>query len=297
MPKRTSKINRRIKVNIEGVPEYESRIRYLDSSIAKIIPPVDEDGNSMDINKGTEVVITELTNSGENRTYRTIAQFIEPDPVTGFDMLVVAQDMENPIPMRNFARVLVDIPVKIRTEYGRQNYEGTALNISGSGMLISLGLENEGEIPKGAEVMLEFKLPEKEEFAIPAQIVRIFRMRPESNIFGIGVSFKFTDFTLQDKIVSYVLTRQIELHELEIPEVQDPLVQQITMLKEEVARLREELRLAHQREAQLEEARRRSDAIIMQLTRQLEEQTRQLNRLRLKASRSWWKFWTWFRSF
>ncbi len=294
MPKRSIKINRRIKVNIEGIPEYESRIRYLDSTIAKIIPPIDEDGNSIAIKKGTEVMITELTNSGENRTYRTIAQFIEPDPVTGYDMLVVALDEENPIPMRNFARVLVDIPVKIQTEYGKRNYEGTALNVSGSGMLISLGLESEGEIPKGAEINLDFELSDKGRFTIPANVIRIFRMRPESNVFGLGVNFKFTDFSLQDKIVSYVLSRQIELHELGMPEVEDPLIQQINMLREEVARLREELRIAHQREAQLEEARRRSDAIIMQLTRQLEEQTRQLNRLRSKASRRWWKFWTWF---
>ena len=294
MPKRSIKINRRIKVNTEGIPEYESRIRYLDSTIAKIIPPIDENGNTTDIKKGTEVMITELTNSGENRTYRTVAQFIEPDPVTGYDMLVVALDEENPIPMRNFARVLVDIPVGIQTDYGRQNYEGTALNISGSGILISLELEGEGEIPKGARVKLDFKLPNKGKFTIPANVIRIFRMRPESNVFGLGVNFKFTDFSLQDKIVSYVLSRQIELHELGMPEVEDPLTQQINMLREEVARLREELRIAHQREAQLEEARRRSDAIIMQLTRQLEEQTRQLNRLRSKVSKRWWKFWTWF---
>ena len=76
-----------------------------------------------------------------------------------------------------------------------------------------------------------------------------------------------------------------------------PGQEQIELLKEEVARLRGELELAHKREVQYAEERQRADAIMLQLTKQLDAKNERINELQSRQDRyRWWKFWRWFES-
>jgi hypothetical protein len=65
----------------------------------------------------------------------------------------------------------------------------------------------------------------------------------------------------------------------------DEEANQIPALKSEIYRLQEQLRAAHLRIKEAEESRIRSETIIVQLTRKLNEQGTIINR------RNWWKFW------
>ena len=100
-----------------------------------------------------------------------------------------------------------------------------------------------------------------------------------------AISFQFVDISpdVANELMRYIFTNQVELQEndLESPSISPQ--EQVRLLKDEINRLQEQLQVVNGQLKQAEEARLRSDTIIIQLTKKLNESGTVLSR------GSWWR--------
>jgi len=290
-------INRRIELQshseIAQDESLNSRIKYIDDKVFKILTPLDGEGNPLDIPRGTSVTVYIPNGDAKKQSYFTKALDQETNDTTGERFLVLAQPEDGRIDKRDYVRVEVTLPVSIKVEYNDTPYKGTAINLSASGMLILLKDEND-EIPVGVRVNVDLNL-DGQFFKLDGSVTRKSKHHEGTDNYQLAIKFHIEDASIQDDIMGYVLSRQIELKGKGLlDEVEVPLQEQIELLKEEVARLRGELELAHKRETQAAESRQMADEIILQLTKQADEQAKRMNELqRWKNGHRWWKFWHW----
>ena len=195
---------------------------------------------------------------------------------------------------RRFPRVDVNFPVTIRLEQDQpdaqaKTYEALASNLSVSGLSVILGLANERELDRGQIVSATFELELEESlvFTLNAQIVR---KRPldfggTSNKYMVAFNFIDVSPEIEDQISRCIFTHQVGLDTSDADSLSSAESNQIPALKAEIYRLQEQLRTAYLQIKEAEESRIRSETIIVQLTRKLNEQGTIINR------QSWWKFW------
>jgi len=295
--KQTPGINRRIALQSHSeIAQDEflnSRIKYIDDTVFKILTPLDNEGNPLDIPRDSPVTVYTPNGDGEKQSHFTKVLEQETNDTTGERFLVLAQPEDDRIEKRDYVRVETTLPVSLRAEYNDTPYKGIAINLSASGILVLLKDEND-EIPVGVKVNVDLNL-DGQFFKLDGSVTRKTKHHEETDNYQLAIKFHIEDSSIQDDIMGYVLSRQIELKGKGLlDEVEVPLQEQINLLKEEVARLREELELAHKREAQVAESRQRADEIILQLTKQADEQTKRMSELQSwKNGHRWWKFWQW----
>lgn len=196
---------------------------------------------------------------------------------------------------RRFPRVDVNFPVTIRLEQDQldaqaKTYEALASNLSVSGLSVILGLANERELDRGQIVSATFELEFEEAlvFALNAQMVRkrLLDFGGTSNKYMVAFNFIEVSPEIEDQISRCIFAHQVGFVDTnDADSLSGAESNQVPALKAEIYRLQEQLRTAYLQIKEAEESRIRSETIIVQLTRKLNEQGTIINR------QSWWKFW------
>ena len=236
------------------------------------------------------IVEEESVQESAKRYESTVIGFeeVEVDETT-LCLLVLRRPVQ--LQERRFPRVEVSFPATVKLESDQSDpqastYEALASNLSVNGLLVILGLPNEKELNRGQIVSIKFDLQFEEPlfFTLNAQVVR---KRPldfggASNKYMVAFNFIDISSESESQISHYVFSHQVGLNDTEMGNDESS---QIPALKSEIYRLQEQLRTAHMQIKEAEESRIRSETIIVQLTRKLNEQGTIINR------RNWWKIW------
>lgn len=241
-------IDRAIELEIRRGIESEtqiSRIKDIEGTTIKVLSPMSGQ-RPREIRAGAPLIIHEETKGAEPRSYEVAAG---PDPNNPeqphqyYDeeeeqwILVVQQPDDLPIKRRSLVRAKVTSPVvlklvddngKVYKEYG-EKANTLSIDLSGSGMLLSVDIDDINEIPRGTKVILEFQLPDYP-YTLPpikGSVVRIFKRGESRRTHAVGIEFdEFEEIDLtarrdeeeervqnetdQQAIIRYVLKKQIE---------------------------------------------------------------------------------------
>ena len=287
-------INRRVELSSPSTqkPIALSRLKYIDTDQLRVLMPLDANGEAIEYLPNEPVILRELSRGVAPIAHDTYVQEIDMPNASWGNLIVLAQPQDNPICKRQFARVDAVFPVSVNVPHSQERLEALATNLSAGGVLATITQGDAKSLALGIEVSVELHLPDDEMFGFPGVIRRSFTFERESGSSNsVAIQFQIADPAQQESLVRYVLTREIELRTLDIVNHEAPLQQQIELLREEVVQLREELKLAHERETQAAEARRRSDATIMQLTRLVDDRDRRIADLMRERRAPWWRFW------
>ena len=291
-------INRKIKLCM-ATPEGETkidpnRIKSVDVEHLEVLAPLDVSDLSTLVDQ--QIKIEEDPVGAPGQVYETMV----------VDHTIVAGEVEDRLLIlkrppqfqeRRLVRVDVSFPATIKVEVQQganaqaepKSYEGLATNISASGMLVILGMPDEHDIEQGQTVTITFKLPVDEPlvFTLSTRSVRKYQLEFSELSTKYAIAFQFLDISpeVENHLVRYVLALQMELQSKDMDAASVPVYDQVNLLREELNRLQEQLRLSHDQIKRGEESRYRSDTIIIQLTKRLNEQEMLLRR------RRWWCFW------
>lgn len=305
-------VNRKIKlkyVDIDGTAGvYESRIKYISPDSIEILAPIEIDNINSLVDQ--DVTIDEVTIGKKIVSHNTVVERSSKEllKTTGEKLIVLKRPIT--LRIREFARVNVNFPVTVSVLSSENStetkededlpfYEALSVNISAVGILFVLGFEKRTIIRQGQDVILNFKLMNKKrketiEFEnISAKIVRVYNLEVGDLSQKHTIAAEFSNMTKeqQDQIMHYVLERQIDFRYKEIVDIgPSPVYEQLTLLKDEVKRLQQQLLMTHEQIKLAEEARQRSDNIIVQLTKRLSL----IQRAPTSRRHKWWKFWEWF---
>lgn len=123
-------------------------------------------------------------------------------------------------------------------------------------------------------------------FALSAHVARKYRLEFGELSMKYAIAFQFVDISpeVENHLVRYVLTQQVEFGAKDLDVVSTPDYDRINLLQEEIERLRDQLSLSSEQIKKASESRERSDAIIIQITKRLNQQETLLRR-------RWWHFW------
>lgn len=306
-------VNRKIKlkyVDIDGTAEvHESRIKYITPDFIEILAPIEINNINSLIDQ--EVTIDEITIGKNLVSHNSVIEGPGKEllKTTGEKLIVLKRPIT--LRIREFARINVNFPVTVSILSSENSteteeldddllfYEALSVNISASGMLFVLGFGKRTIIRQGQDVILNFKLMNKErkeniEFEnISAKIVRFYNLEVGDLRQKHTVAAEFSNMTKeqQDQIMHYVLERQIDFRHKEIVDIgPSPVYEQLTLLRDEVKRLQQQLLMTRKQIESAEEARQRSDNIIVQLTKRLSL----IQKAPTSRRHKWWKFWEWF---
>jgi len=158
--------------------------------------------------------------------------------------------------------------------------------------LVILGLRQDQDLQRGQVVNLSFELSSESPliFTLNAQVSRKYKLELGELSTKYAIAFQFVDISpdVENELMRYIFTNQVELQEddLESPSISPQ--EQVRLLKDEINRLQEQLQVVNGQLKQAEEARLRSDTIIIQLTKKLNESGTVLSR------GSWWRVWDQF---
>ena len=234
------------------------------------------------------VIIEEESVQETTKRYESTVIGFEESVVDETKFCTLILRRPSPLQERRFPRVEVNFPATIKIESDQPDpqmpvYEALASNLSVSGLLVILGLSNVRELNRGQLVGIKFELQFEEAlvFTLNAQVVRKQPIDFGGTSNKYMVAFNFIDISpeIESQISHYVFSHQIGSDSLQIGD------EDANALKSEIYRLQEQLSAAHLRIKEAEESRIRSETIIVQLTRKLNEQGTIINR------RNWWKFW------
>ena len=280
------KVHLRFSADRDEIEVYSGELNALTLEYAKVtlLNPVSDPSNLVD-----QVVIIEEESAQETtKRYESTVIGFEESVVDETKFCTLILRRPSPLQERRFPRVEVNFPATIKIESDQPDpqmpvYEALASNLSVSGLLVILGLPNVKELNRGQLVGIRFELQFEEAlvFTLNAQVVRKQPIDFGGTSNKYMVAFNFIDISpeIESQISHYVFSHQIGSDSLQIGD------EDANALKSEIYRLQEQLSAAHLRIKEAEESRIRSETIIVQLTRKLNEQGTIINR------RNWWKFW------
>ena len=280
------KVHLRFSADRDEIEVYSGELNALTLEYAKVtlLNPVSDPSNLVD-----QVVIIEEESAQETtKRYESTVIGFEESVVDETKFCTLILRRPSPLQERRFPRVEVNFPATIKIESDQPDpqmpvYEALASNLSVSGLLVILGLSNVRELNRGQLVGIKFELQFEEAlvFTLNAQVVRKQPIDFGGTSNKYMVAFNFIDISpeIESQISHYVFSHQIGSDSLQIGD------EDANALKSEIYRLQEQLSAAHLRIKEAEESRIRSETIIVQLTRKLNEQGTIINR------RNWWKFW------
>ena len=293
----TSQINRKVNLRFSADPDevevysgelYTVTLEYIRVVLTSVLP---NPTNFVD-----QVVTVEERSVGETvRSYESTVidvETSEEDVEPTSCVLILRRPAQ--FQERRFPRIDVNFPVTIRLEQDQLDaqagtYEALASNLSVSGLSVILGLANERELDRGQIVSATFELELEEAlvFTLNAQIVRkrLLDFSGTSNKYMVAFNFIEVSPEIEDQISRCIFTHQVGFDTSDADSLSSAESNQIPALKAEIYRLQEQLRTAYLQIKEAEESRIRSETIIVQLTRKLNEQGTIINR------QSWWKFW------
>ena len=280
------KVHLRFSADRDEIEVYSGELNALTLEYAKVtlLNPVSDPSNLVD----QVVIIEEESVQETTKRYESTVIGFEESVVDETKFCTLILRRPSPLQERRFPRVEVNFPATIKIESDQPDpqmpvYEALASNLSVSGLLVILGLSNVRELNRGQLVGIKFELQFEEAlvFTLNAQVVRKQPIDFGGTSNKYMVAFNFIDISpeIESQISHYVFSHQIGSDSLQIGD------EDANALKSEIYRLQEQLSAAHLRIKEAEESRIRSETIIVQLTRKLNEQGTIINR------RNWWKFW------
>ena len=280
------KVHLRFSADRDEIEVYSGELNALTLEYAKVtlLNPVSEPSSLVD----QVVIIEEESVQETTKRYESTVIGFEESVVDEIKFCTLILRRPSPLQERRFPRVEVNFPATIKIESDQPDpqmpvYEALASNLSVSGLLVILGLSNVRELNRGQLVGIKFELQFEEAlvFTLNAQVVRKQPIDFGGTSNKYMVAFNFIDISpeIESQISHYVFSHQIGSDSLQIGD------EDANALKSEIYRLQEQLSAAHLRIKEAEESRIRSETIIVQLTRKLNEQGTIINR------RNWWKFW------
>ena len=280
------KVHLRFSADRDEIEVYSGELNALTLEYAKVtlLNPVSDPSNLVD----QVVIIEEESVQETTKRYESTVIGFEESVVDEIKFCTLILRRPSPLQERRFPRVEVNFPATIKIESDQPDpqmpvYEALASNLSVSGLLVILGLSNVRELNRGQLVGIKFELQFEEAlvFTLNAQVVRKQPIDFGGTSNKYMVAFNFIDISpeIESQISHYVFSHQIGSDSLQIGD------EDANALKSEIYRLQEQLSAAHLRIKEAEESRIRSETIIVQLTRKLNEQGTIINR------RNWWKFW------
>jgi len=250
-------INRSVELEIrrgvDNVETYHVRIRDIEETTIKMHSPMVGGQRPREIKVGTPLIINEETRGAEPRSYTVAAgpDLNHPEqPHQYFDekeeqwMLIAQQPDDQPIKRRELVRAKMNFPLTMKVSGGREYGEKEnvlSVNLSGSGILLLVDLEDISELPRNTKVILnfrDFEAPLNQLPLIKGNVVRIYKHGDSLRRYAVGI--KFDDFEEldatrrmsrkiegapekervqneddQQRIIQYVLKKQIENQALE----------------------------------------------------------------------------------
>ena len=280
------KVHLRFSADRDEIEVYSGELNALTLEYAKVtlLNPVSDPSSLVD----QVVTIEEESVQETTKRYESTVIGFEESVVDEIKFCTLILRRPSPLQERRFPRVEVNFPATIKIESDQPDpqmpvYEALASNLSVSGLLVILGLSNVRELNRGQLVGIKFELQFEEAlvFTLNAQVVRKQPIDFGGTSNKYMVAFNFIDISpeIESQISHYVFSHQIGSDSLQIGD------EDANALKSEIYRLQEQLSAAHLRIKEAEESRIRSETIIVQLTRKLNEQGTIINR------RNWWKFW------
>ena len=280
------KVHLRFSADRDEIEVYSGELNALTLEYAKVTLGnfVSDPSNLVD----QVVIIEEESVQETTKRYESTVIGFEESVVDEIKFCTLILRRPSPLQERRFPRVEVNFPATIKIESDQPDpqmpvYEALASNLSVSGLLVILGLPNVKELNRGQLVGIRFELQFEEAlvFTLNAQVVRKQPIDFGGTSNKYMVAFNFIDISpeIESQISHYVFSHQIGSDSLQIGD------EDANALKSEIYRLQEQLSAAHLRIKEAEESRIRSETIIVQLTRKLNEQGTIINR------RNWWKFW------
>lgn len=293
-------INRKINLRFTSPEEgetkiYPSHMKSIRAEHLEVLAPLDIPDLSTLIDQ--EVTVEEEPVGTPPKTYA--ATIVDQAAVEGdTEDRILVLNRPSQFQERNFSRIDVNFPATVKAEVKsaigvveQKSYEGLSTNLSASGLLIILGMDSEQAIESEHAVTINFKLPVGETliFTLNAQVIRKYRLEFGELSTKYTVAFRFIDVSseVENQLVRYALTHQMERQPEELDAATSESVHdQINLLRDELGRLQEQLDLANEQMKRAEEARQRSDTIIIQLTKRLNEQS-----IQLRGRHSRWRFW------
>ena len=290
------KINLCVASNDGEMETYPSRIKSSGIEHLTVLAP---DVGDISAWVDREITIEEEPVGGVTAVYETTILSHETFEEEGQESVLILsrpQDFEE----RRSTRIDVNFPITIKSEI-KSGVVGTAeekiekalaTNLSPYGLLVILGLRQDQDLQRGQVVSLSFELSSDSPIILTlnAQVSRKYKLELGELSTKYAIAFQFVDISsdVENELMRYVFTNQVESQEtdLESPSISPP--EQVRLLKDEVNRLQEQLQVVNGQLKQAEEARLRSDTIIIQLTKKLNEQGTVLSR------GSWWRVWDQF---
>ena len=291
------KINLRITSSGGEVEAYPSRIKSSGAEHLTVLAP---DVRDISAWVDQEITIEEEPIGGIVAVYETKVlsyEAFEEEEHGSVLILNRPQDFEE----RRSTRVDVNFPITIKSEVKAGTVGATeekieralATNLSPYGLLVILGLRQDEDLQRGQVVSLSFELsPDSSPIILTlnAQVSRKYKLELGELSTKYAIAFQFIDISpdVENELMRYVFTNQVESQETDIESPSISPQEQVRLLKDEVNRLQEQLQIVNGQLKQAEEARLRSDTIIIQLTKKLNEQGTVLSR------ESWWRVWDQF---
>ena len=290
------KVNLRFTSNDGETETYPSRIKSSGVEHLTVLAPDIEDLSAWG---DQEITIEEEPIGGITAVYETTVlshETIEEEGQSSVLILNRPQDFEE----RRSTRIDVNFPITIKSEIKSGTVGATeektekalATNLSPYGLLVILGLRQDQDLQRGQVVNLSFELSSESPliFTLNAQVSRKYKLELGELSTKYAIAFQFVDISpdVENELRRYIFTNQVELQEddLESPSISPQ--EQVRLLKDEINRLQEQLQVVNGQLKQAEEARLRSDTIIIQLTKKLNESGTVLSR------GSWWRVWDQF---
>lgn len=209
---RQQQIDRRVELEIKrGIESnsYITRIRDIQGTTIKLIAPR-SGPRPIEIKAGTPLTIHEKTLGVPASSYKVWAgpdtanperphQYQEQPEEEGEEgdwILLVQQDDDMPIQRRELFRANVRIPVILKLadsnkRYGNEDEPLRSINLSGSGMLLAVDLDDKSEIPRGMRVILSFQLPDfpHELPTMKGTVVRVYKYGESLKGHAVGIEF------------------------------------------------------------------------------------------------------------
>ena len=290
------KINLRITSSSGETETYSSRIKSSGiEHLTVLAPDIGDLSTWMD----QEITIEEEPVGGITAVYETKVLSHETFEEEGHGSVLILNRPQG-FEERRSTRIDVNFPITIKSEV-KSGTVGTteekieralATNLSPYGLLVILGLRQDEDLQRGQVVSLSFELSSASPIILTlnAQVNRKYKLELGELSTKYAIAFQFVDISpdVENELMRYVFTNQVELQETDLESPSISPQEQVRLLRDEVNRLHEQLKVVNGQLKQAEEARLRSDTIIIQLTKKLNEQGTVLSR------GSWWRAWDQF---
>ena len=198
--------------------EYIIRIRYIGDETIEVLSPM-EKSKPIPIPYGRQVIIQEEPVGGTQNSHTSFVLDQYWDESEDEWILVLAQPPDSPLVPHQLFREEIELPFNVTIPGDpEQSFEAISINLSGSGVLLTMDLQDRSLFQQGDSVGLQFALHIDDvnvPFTFTGKVVRLW----ESQVLAqpklmLGIAFDKESMAEEDQdlLMAYLVKKQIVHH-------------------------------------------------------------------------------------